>query len=98
MPMEMPMVKDCSVSDCSYNSAWTCCTLAITVGKREKPICDTYLKSGEHGGKDNVIAGVGACKMYMCLHNRDLVCAAVTIKVRLKEGQPDCQTYKNRYK
>lgn len=98
MTMEMPRIKNCTVSDCSYNSTQICHTLAITVGEQEKPICDTYLKSELPGGNDAVIAGVGACKMHMCLHNRDLVCAAETIKVRLKEGNPICQTHKNRYK
>jgi len=98
MSMEMPRINDCTARDCSYNRTLTCHTPAITVGKQEKQICVTYLKSELPGGDDSVIAGIVACKIYMCLHNRDLVCAAESLQVRLKEGHPVCQTYKNRYK
>ncbi len=38
-------------------------------------------------------AGVGACKMSKCSHNKDYECIAQSVTVGMQKGQPDCLTY-----
>lgn len=95
MPMKMPKVMDCTVSDCAYNSAKACHAMAITVGDNPNlPICDTYLQSSIHGGVKDMTAGVGACKTAVCSFNKDFECSAPNIHVGKKQGVPDCLTFR----
>lgn len=97
--MNMTLVQSCSVEHCAYNRGKRCHALAITVGDSIHPHCDTFCpSSGDlHGGDESAIAGVGACKMASCLHNRDLICGAPAITVRHRgDDIVDCQTYRHR--
>lgn len=97
MATKMPQVKDCTISDCAYNSKKTCHAMAITIGdKPDDPVCDTYFHSEVHGGISNLTAGVGACKTSGCSYNRDFECAAPAIHVGLKGAHPDCLTFESR--
>jgi len=94
MPMKMPSVMDCSVTDCAYNKGKACHAMAVTIGHQpNQPHCDTYFRSDTHGGVKDMTAGVGACKTSSCHHNRDFECTASTIQVGMKGSQPDCLTY-----
>jgi hypothetical protein len=97
MPMQMPKVKDCTVSNCAYNKAKACHAMAITIGENpDSPVCDTFFESSAHGGVNDVTAGVGACKTEDCSFNKEFECTASDIQVGMKSGQPDCLTYKKR--
>lgn len=94
MPMKMPKVKDCTVSDCAYNNNKGCHALAITIGEEpDKPICDTFFQASKHGGDKSATAGVGACKTADCSYNQDYECTASDIQVGMTSGEPDCLTF-----
>ncbi|PLX84896.1 MAG: DUF1540 domain-containing protein [Desulfuromonas sp.] len=97
MPMNMPKVTDCSVSDCAYNDKHACHAMAITVGEKpSEPVCDTYFQSSIHGGVRDMNAGVGACKSYDCQHNTDFECMAPNVHIAMKGSQPDCLDFEPR--
>jgi len=97
MNIDMPKVQDCSVSTCAYNTNKACHAMAITVGEpAADPVCDTYFQSATRGGIMEMTAGVGACKSSECQHNSDYECTAQSIHIGMKEGQPDCLTFKHR--
>lgn len=90
----MSKVTECEVTDCAYNKHNSCHTLAITVGGPEDcSHCDTYVTATRSGGIPDVKAGVGACKVSICVHNQSLECAANKIKVGWHENHPDCKTF-----
>jgi hypothetical protein len=94
MGMNMPKVTECSVGNCAYNSSNSCHAMAITVGEPSgDPSCDTFFTAEKHGGVMDMTAGVGACKLSDCKFNKDYECSASSIKVAMKQGQPDCMTY-----
>lgn len=88
----VPEVESCAVTRCGYNVGGDCRAKAITVGDITEPHCDTFFDSGPHT-KVQGQAGVGACKMRSCRHNRDLECEAEAIQVETRGGQAECATY-----
>ena len=91
--MEMPRVENCRVIECCYNLDQMCHALAITIGNRTHPKCDTYCDYMTKGGDQSVIAGVGACKVSECGYNRSLECTASGITVGRAEDEADCLTF-----
>ncbi|NUP05188.1 MAG: DUF1540 domain-containing protein [Polyangiaceae bacterium] len=91
--VHMPMVSECSVHHCVYNTSGNCHAHAITVGDGVHPACDTFLRSREHVPEAEPIAGVGACKVASCEHNRLYECNARAIRVGLHQGHADCLTF-----
>jgi hypothetical protein len=98
MDQDLPNVKSCTATDCAFNDCWSCRSPFIVVGDHEKPACNTYKKSDFPADDIDTVAEVKACNMFMCLRNRDLMCIAYHIKVRVRDGVPLCHSYKNRYK
>ena len=95
MTVNMPKITACAVKDCSYNQNQQCHALAITVGGPEAyAACDTYLHAAKKGGVADVTAGVGACKVDKCSHNKSFECGAPAIKMGLHQGHADCETFK----
>lgn len=94
MAMVMPLVRDCKVSECSYNLDNVCHALAITVGGEVDPRCDTFYKTDHKGGVIDSKGRVGACKQESCRFNQDLECAASSgISITTQEGYADCVTF-----
>ncbi len=98
MGSEMPYIRDCTATGCAFNVRRGCRAEAITLGREGRAACKTFLPGGTSTRGGNGPAAVGACAMYMCLHNRDLMCMAYRIKVGIRQGRADCLTFKNRYK
>jgi hypothetical protein len=94
--IDMPMVTQCQVSDCTYNVELACHARAITIGDGVHPGCDTYLNVNAHIRERQRIAGVGACKVSGCTHNEDFECCASDIRVGFKDGNIGCLTYSAR--
>ena len=93
MSKEIPKVKSCDAVSCVYNKEGQCHTPAITIGDLE-PCCDTFQKAESKGGYDDVIGGVGACKVSGCSYNESYECNASEINVVVAEDHADCGTYK----
>jgi len=94
--MEMPIVSECDVTDCSYNKDNKCHAMAITIGDSVHPICDTYCTSSRKGVDTTCMASVGACKTTTCIHNAGLECSASEICVGFNNGEIDCLTFESR--
>lgn len=97
--IEMPVVTDCSVLACAYNTESTCKARAITVGDKVHPDCDTYFSStgsSDHAKGRSLQAGVGACKMSNCQHNEDYECVAEKISVGQVMNRINCLTFSQR--
>lgn len=88
----VPEVAGCTVDRCAYNAGGACHARAITVGDGDHPRCDTYLAHGAHTRATGK-AGVGACKVTACRHNRELECEAEAIHVSTHSGHADCLTF-----
>jgi hypothetical protein len=88
----LPEVTDCAATACGYNVRGRCHACAITVGDGEHPMCDTYTPDPHHVRR-LPIAGVGACKVSICVYNHELECSAPAIHVALHDGHPDCATF-----
>jgi hypothetical protein len=96
-PVEMVKVKQCDVSECAYNSQNQCHAIAITVGHGEDhPMCDTFFQSETKSSQQNMIAGVGACKISSCEYNDSLECCAPSISVGRQSEEVGCLTFKHR--
>ncbi len=91
--IDMPPVSECDAIGCAYNVDRECQALAITVGHGIHPGCDTYLAIGQHVPDRPGSAGVGACKVDVCRHNRDLECQAPSIHVEVRGDQGECGTF-----
>jgi len=92
--VEMPSVSDCAVRDCAYNITGSCRARAITIGDGLHPACDTFLRTVDERCDDSVAsAGVGACKVSGCRHNRGLECSAPSVHVGYHGDHPDCLTF-----
>ncbi len=94
----MPVVQTCSVPECVYKVGSGCHGKAITIGDNGNPACDTYLcvsppATGSHMKDHRPMAGVGACKVAACRHNRDYECMAETISVGHRIDHIKCLTY-----
>ncbi len=92
MASSMPRVDDCSALECSYNIEGACHAMAINIGG-PAPWCDTFIKAKEKGGAQNIIGGVGACKVSECMHNESLECMAKSIHVNADGSHAVCSTY-----
>ena len=93
LQIEMPTVDECAVTHCAYNVSRSCQARAITVGDGIHPACDTYLPGTHHVTDRHQSAGVGACKVEACVHNRDLECEADAIRLTAHSGHADCATF-----
>lgn len=91
--VEMPMIKNCDVSECVYNVKSACHAKAITVGDGVHPGCDTFMKASGHVKNSGIKAGVGACKVTGCNYNSDFECSAEGITVSQQAGMVHCMTY-----
>lgn len=96
MPMSMPKILSCSVSECAYNINYECHTMAITVGDGNHAECDTYYRAKSKGGAADLIGGVGACKVDICKFNKSFECSAPGINVAPHSGHADCKTFTSR--
>ncbi|MEN3296582.1 MAG: hypothetical protein V7642_5835 [Burkholderiales bacterium] len=94
--VEMPLVEQCSVTECVYNTDSCCHARAITVGDGVHPGCDTYLASPAHSKAKQRTAGVGACKVSDCRYNDDYECMADGIAVGHATAEVTCLTYSHR--
>lgn len=94
--IEMPLVAQCSVSECAYNTENCCHARAITVGDSIHPGCDTFMESASHSKARQRTAGVGACKVSACQHNDDYECMAEQISVGHANNAVNCLTYSHR--
>ncbi len=94
--LEMPLVSQCSASDCSYNISSNCHARAITIGDSTHPGCDTFMDGAHHTKHADLTAGIGACKMGNCKFNDDLECMADTIRVGMRGSKANCMTYASR--
>lgn len=95
LSIEMPLVAECTVNECAYNTANACHARAITVGDRVHPGCDTFLSGSGHS-KAQRSAGVGACKVSGCQYNDDYECVTDQIKVGHAHDSICCLTYQHR--
>lgn len=89
---DIPVVSECSIADCAYNSNLACHAIAITIGDASRPTCDTFFSSSRHSSM-KVTAGVGACKVSVCRHNKDFECSAPSIRVGADRAQGKCMTF-----
>ncbi|MDI5981367.1 DUF1540 domain-containing protein [Amycolatopsis magusensis] len=92
---EMPAVRECTVTGCSYNHDG-CHAYAITVGGSNGAAdCDTFVSLNTQGGLDKVVAQVGACSRTDCVHNASLECSAPGVRVGPGSGDhaANCLTY-----
>lgn len=94
--LDMPIVSGCDATDCAYNVERGCHARAITVGDGDSPRCDTFLGASSHTGMTSLTAGVGACKVSVCSHNRDFECMAADIGVGTAGGEVHCLTFSPR--
>lgn len=94
--IEMPLVTECSVRECAYNTNRSCHARAITVGDSVHPGCDTFLDSTAHSREQKRTAGVGACKVSACKFNDDYECVAEQITVGHASKAVSCLTYRHR--
>lgn len=90
--LEMPIVSECSVTECAYNLKNGCHARAITIGAGVHPGCDTFFKHA-HVRDASQTAGIGACKVTECKHNRDCECMAEGISVGQVGSAATCLTY-----
>jgi hypothetical protein len=67
----------------------------ITIGRDTLPTCVTFMPDEQHF-TPRLIAGVGACKISACVHNRIRSCHAQGIDVAVKESAPTCITFRPR--
>lgn len=94
--IEMPVVAQCSVQECAYNTDNCCHARAITVGDGVHPGCDTFLTAGPHAKDKKRTAGVGACKVSACRYNEDYECMTEQITVGHVSDSVRCLTYQHR--
>ncbi|HEY8943151.1 MAG TPA: DUF1540 domain-containing protein [Polyangiaceae bacterium] len=92
LKIDLPIVSECSVTTCVYNSAQRCHAKAITVGDGDHPACDTFMASGAHA-RSATQAGVGACKVSSCKHNQDFECTAERVQIGNHQDHADCLTF-----
>jgi hypothetical protein len=93
MLIDMPMIKSCDVSECTYNLNASCHAKAITIGDGVTPGCDTFMNASGHVRSAGIKAGVGACKVGGCTYNADFECSAESIRVSHEGGKVVCMTY-----
>ena len=89
--LEMPRVKQCSVTACGYNHDG-CTAFAITIGRATSE-CATYVDGDLQGGIGQLMGQVGACKRSECVYNENLECKASAITVGSATDAADCLTF-----
>jgi len=97
MKEQMPSVGQCQEKGCGFNRGSKCHAFAITVGGPDdlRPNCDTFFATRSQCGKEDVLAGVGACKVLACKFNEHLLCLAPHVDVQVYNGQAECASYKS---
>ncbi|HKB60907.1 MAG TPA: DUF1540 domain-containing protein [Gallionellaceae bacterium] len=90
--LNITRIAECSVGECAYNAGHACHAIAITVGNGDTPMCDTFYVANEHSAGHGH-AGVGACKVSGCAHNRELECTANRVLVGKLDARVRCITY-----
>lgn len=97
MKEQMPRIMQCEEKECAFNRASKCHAFAINVGGPTdvRPKCDTFFKTRTPCGREDVLAGVGACKVLTCKFNELLMCLAPRVHVQVYNGQAECATYKS---
>lgn len=93
MTIDMPLVSQCEISECTYNTESQCHARAITIGDGENPHCDTLFCNSSHIQHTGIRAGVGACKVSNCNFNDDMECTAEKINVGMAGDAVMCMTY-----
>jgi hypothetical protein len=91
--IELPVVGECTIAECAYNTDNRCHARAITIGGGASPNCDTLICGSGHIHATYIQAGVGACKVSSCSFNEDLECTAETISVGPVGENAECLTY-----
>lgn len=91
--VQMPSIRVCSISDCSYNADQACHARAITVGDGAEPNCDTFSNNPRCSPNISQIAGVGACKVHSCTFNEKCECQADSIEVGENSHGIQCLTF-----
>jgi len=89
--IDLPLVQDCSVSECSYNNNG-CAAGAVTIGYGRT--CATFVPLSVRGGLERKSPVVGACQKADCSFNTGLECTASAIRVG--SAGADCLTYQAR--
>lgn len=95
----MPLITECAVSECGFNSNAGCHAKAITVGDGTNPGCDTFFEVQDklaHAKSEGRTAGVGACKVSVCQFNDDYECMANEVVVGMVEKKAHCVTFATR--
>ena len=97
MKKQMPPIIQCKERNCGFNKGSKCHAFAITVGGPNdlRPNCDTFFETKSQCGVEDVLAGVGACKVLTCEFNEHLLCLAPNVDVQVYNGQAECATYKS---
>jgi len=90
----LPQVKNCSVSSCSYNTDSDCHAGAITIAG-DHAHCGTFVEISFRSGLDRS-AMVGACHRAECRYNDKLECTAPSVNVGAGQDVADCLTYEAR--
>ena len=90
--MKMSQVLDCDAVNCVYNKDKKCHTLAVNVGDTEL-LCDTFMAGPSKGGFEEVIGGIGACKVSGCSFNKSYECTSKGVHMSLVGDHVDCKTY-----
>jgi hypothetical protein len=92
--LELSTVDTCAATACAYNLERKCHARAITIGDGAHPACDTFCELDHHvSAARSSPAGVGACKVEVCRHNRDLECEAPSIRLEQHSSHADCATF-----
>jgi len=94
--MDMPLVSQCTISECAYNVNNNCHARAITIGDGLHAGCDTYFNNPGHTKDMTRIAGIGACKSVQCKFNEDFECMTDSITVGRAGQEVNCLTFSPR--
>jgi len=93
LTIDMPLVAECTVSECAYNIGKACHARAITIGDGIHPGCDTFFGNVQRAHDTKRKAGVGACKVGGCRHNADYECTAPRISVGYQGKDISCLSF-----
>lgn len=88
--IDVPVVTECSIADCAYNTENMCHAKAITIGNSDCACCDTMAKGSQHVRANYIQAGVGACKSTNCSFNSDMECTRDSIIVGMNKDNTSC--------
>ena len=90
----LPQVKECSVTSCSYNADAGCHAGAITIAG-DHAHCGTFVEISFRAGTERT-GLVGACHRTDCRFNDKLECSAASVRVGAGADVADCLTYEAR--